>query len=414
MNILTIAAIDEYLSRNGQFALLDWLIEQNIIAYADYEAWRYGQRTTLDGALSMDDDAINALTTTMIQHCRALKLQCENAEYFPWDGQHQKPLTVSANSSQNQYFCQRWTSSKDLPQMDLFMDNSAAIAENHIIAALADRQFLVADQQLSKLTELNPSHPKLGNYLDLVNYGNHIDQNIDVDIADMAMEIAGLEAEVGPLAGELLGVKKRDFLAFAWRRLANNLASVAFAEAQPNAEAQPKCHASYAFAQIPDWVAVQDTLLAKPEDLQHPDLLLRLAEGFHFNQKSGECYWTWGMAFERFAKQAEQFLGDTQHPHIVQYWDDFLAFDDTWPEAAFLGYLLIRQPGLAHLADAVFATTGLSIVAEFNQTVLALLRTRIAEGNEKIHREHLQRSCPALLRFYLNKRDWYASMRKLR
>ncbi len=406
MTKIDIAEIDEFVSRNGHFAFLDWLLERNWLAYENYEAWRYGNAEFLLDAVKMTVEDIQELLRQTQKHCIALKLQSERAEYFPWGGNTGIALKLCAQTDIHRALSDRWISAKDLPQMDLFMDNSAAIAENQLIQALADRQFREARSHLTKLSELNSGHKKLGQYLDLVNYGEHMMQQPEIESEYVEDELMGLEGEVVPLASELLSAKKRDYLAFAWRRIASNMASFRFQSDMP------KLHGSYALLQIPDWQGVQQLLEASSELSLHGELLFRLGEAYLHNHQVVESYWVWGILFEAFPELAEKFLGKTQHREIVQAWDDFLAFDDECPENAFLGYLLIRQPGLVHSAEAVLDKIKATIKLEYNQCVLNLLRTRIAEANEKSQRELLQQTCAPLLRCYLNKRDWYTSIRK--
>ena len=117
---------------------------------------------------------------------------------------------------------------QDVPQLDLFMDNTVVVTENQLRDALSSRQFDPARQQLTKLSKLNPEHPQLGCYQDLINYGRHCQSNSDIDQQQIAAEMAGLQQEVLPLARDVLGQSARDYIAFAWRRLADNMNNIIF------------------------------------------------------------------------------------------------------------------------------------------------------------------------------------------
>src|SRR5690606_24834938 len=137
------------------------------------------------------------------------------------------------NAERHESLAMRWSAPKDVPQMDLFMDNSAAIAENQMLDALANRQFATAADALQRLTKINPHHSKLGGYQDLINYGLHCVASPNIAAEDLAAEFQGLDQEVTALAGELLGSRRRDFLAFAWRRMADSLRQKSFSAAEP-------------------------------------------------------------------------------------------------------------------------------------------------------------------------------------
>lgn len=406
MTLLTLSAVDEFVARNGQFTLLDWLLEQNHLGYADYESWRYGALPTLDKTLALSAEELNQLCEQAQTHCTMLKLASEQQQWYGWGGEHLKPLKVLQDEQKNSLFDVRWLPAQDLPQMDLFMDNSAIIAENRLVDAMANRQFANAASELQKLSQLNSAHPKLGGYQDLINYGEHMQEPTPIDSADVQAEIAGLESEVVPLASELLGNKKRDYLSQAWQRIANHLLD---AEYQLDA---PKLHASFAFAAIPDWQAVRSVLEREPKLLSDPVLLARLAEAYQMNKQSAECYWVWIILFDRYAEDALHQLNSCRHAQLLEYWDDFMSLDDSIPDSAFAGYILLRQPGLIHTSARVMDQWAFSFAHPYNQQMLQLIEVRLAEQNEKSPRAALQQSCPLLLKAYLHKRDWYSSSRR--
>lgn len=405
--MIDVAAIDGFLSQHGQFCLLDWLIAEHKLAYGDYEAWRYGRVASLDGALNLKQEETEQLLEQTRVVCRQLKLLSEPQEFYSWDSENAVLLTVSGQNAWHSGLSARWFSPQDVPQMDLFMDNSATIAENHVLDALVNRQFVAAQRHLQKLAEFNPRHGKLGGYQDLLNYGLHMTANAGIDASSVDAEMAAVDQEVSPLAKELLGSKKRDYLSFAWRRLAENLTSVPFAPAKP------QLHRSYALQQIPDWAELIRCLECEPALYRSPELMLRLADAYQHSRETPLYLLMWGMLLERFADLGEAWIN--QQPHLlVELWDSFLEFDDDWPVTTFLGYLLVRQPGLIHhLQDLPQQEQG-GIKQVENQSAWQLVCARLAEQDEKTYRAALKIQSPALLRYYLNKRDWYASIRKVK
>lgn len=406
--MVDIATVDKIVSQHGQFCLLDWLLHENVIPYADYEQWRHGRIAHLDQALKVSEEAVGLMVEQAEKSCLQLKLARDAQEYFRWDGDHRKPLQISANTRLDQPLGQRWLPPKDIPQMDLFMDNSATIAENQVLALLADRRFAQAHQALQQLAQLNPNHAKLGGYQDLVNYGLHIADSSGIAGEALLPELLGLDQEVTPLAKELLGAQQRDYLAFAWRRIADQLrdADMTLMELQ----AEPRFHQSYALQQIPDWQGLSECLREDPHLYQSPILLMRLAQASLQCQRIGDHYWIWGFLFERFSDDAEGFLTEYGR-FILQDWDDFLAFDEDWPAECFLGFLLIQQPGLIHLYELLPQAAPDLIQLPVNRAVYELVKIRLAEGGEKQARETLKKLSPELFSCYLNKRNWARSKR---
>lgn len=406
--MVDIATVDQTVSQQGQFCLLDWLLQENVIRYADYEDWRYGRITHLDQAFNVPEDDIKNTVEQAQKSCAQLKLAHDPQDYFRWDGDHRKPLQISANQELHRALGQRWLPPQDIPQMDLFMDNSATIAENQVLALLADRRFAQAQVALQQLAQLNSTHPKLGGYQDLTNYGLHIADSTTITGDALLPELLGLDQEVTPLAKELLGAQQRDYLAFAWRRIAEHLRDVHVSLAELIAE--PRFHHSYVLQQIPDWQGLFDSLADDAHLYQSPTLLIRFAQACFHCQHIGQYYWMWGLMFERFSEDAEGFLAEYGR-FILQEWDDFLAFDEDWPAECFLGFLLIQQPGLIHLYESLPQADSGLIQLPVNRAVYELVKTRLAEGDEKHARENLKKLSPSLFSCYLNKRNWARSRR---
>jgi hypothetical protein len=400
--MVDIATVDSQISQQGQFCLLDWMLDKNFIPYADYESWRYGRISYLDTCFALTEEDLLRLIQQAQQSCSELKLSSEPQEFYPWDSRRE-PLQISRDLQRHQHLAARWFARRDVPQLDLFMDNSAAIAENQLLDHLANRQFRLAQEALQRLTRLNPQHARLGGYQDLINYALHCDTQSQIEEEALAPEVWGLDQEVTPLARELLGVKSRDFLAFAWRRLAQNLTQVPFSASEP------ELHRSYAYLQIPDWQALCRCLEQEAHLYDSPILIARLAQAYLQCQQVNAFYCLWGILFERYAEAGEQMIG--QQGLLTEKWDQFLAFDDEWPAEYFLGFLLIQQPGLLNVLDNLPVLQKAGIQNPVNRITRDLLHARLTEADEKPHREALKNASPVMLSCYLNKRDWFASVK---
>ncbi|MBR9912280.1 MAG: hypothetical protein GYB33_18210 [Gammaproteobacteria bacterium] len=399
--MLSIADIDRFLSRQGHFCLIDWLLAENTLPYAHYEAWRYGDQAYLDDSLHLDQAQLATLLQAAQEHCDALGLSGEEQDFHSWSAQSPGRLLASRQADIHRQLTRKWLRPRDVPQFDLFMDNAAVIAENLLCDALAGRQFDRAAEQLLELTRLNSEHARLGSYQDLVNYGQHLLANPHIDPAHLNAELAGLQQEVAPLARDVLGSAARDYLAFAWRRLADNLLPQVF---DPQ---QPELHASFALAQIPDWQAVREQLQTEPALYRQPLLLERMAEACAALQEDEQALLHWCLLFERQPDYAEKAIRAHSGSTAINLWQDFGELEDkldqelsnTW----FGAFVLAKRPGLIHHLDGHHLDPShpdSRLTEPANQAMLALLRARHDGADEVPARQQLKSLHPLLLAMY--------------
>ncbi|MFT5505756.1 MAG: hypothetical protein ACI8XC_003479 [Gammaproteobacteria bacterium] len=390
-NMIKISDIDSYLSQQGRFCLIDWLIAQNILYYADYEAWRYGRNQYLIEAINLDSLTLQSLIDATEGYCQDLNLISEQQFYYRWNSDQRVLLTTSSNHQKNHQLGQHWLRPQDLPQLDLFMDNSAQMAENALLEALSGRQFSSAQSLLHNLIELNSESNRLGGYQDLINYGLHMQENPQVDTHSLGSEWQGLQQEVLPLAQEILGHDARDYVSFAWRRLGENMAGLAFDATNP------ELHASAVFLAIPDYPALNDCLLADPELYLQPILLERLAMGFHAMRQNEQAMIIWCLLMELAPEFAEQAIGRYPSHQIHDIWLDFWEQSDDWDYRLFPAYVLIQRPAIIHFLENFNALKQPS-----NQAMVALLTKRLNNQDEISARQALQEISPELLSIYLD------------
>jgi hypothetical protein len=390
--MIDIAAVDSYLSRQGRFCLIDWLLADNFLHYADYEAWRYGEVNNLDDVLQFDRDTLQVLIGNTDKHCRDLGLAPEPQDFFRWDSDHRLVLKASEDDGQNFALTQCWFRPRDRPQLDLFLDNSAQIAENALLEALAARRFDSADSRLQNLSQLNPECTRLGGYQDLINYGRHMLANPEIIEQAVDAELQGLQQEVLPLVQEVMGPAARDYLAFAWRRLSIAMQGIPF---NPQ---QPWRHTSSALLEIPDYAAVIECLNADPGLYRQAILLERMALSYSALHQHENGLILWCHLLELDADYAEQALDRHQSHRVHALWQDFWDFEDDWSTALFPAYILARQPGLLHCLEHFPA---LRLPA--SKAMVVLLRRRLAGEHEIPARRELQAISPELLAVYLER-----------
>ncbi len=388
---LDIAAIDQQLGELGFFSVIDWLLAKNELHYNDYEAWRYGHLKSLDEKLKLSPQALENLLQSSTLHCQALGLSSEDKVYCRWDGLQNSALIASKNPKHHGLLTQCWIRSQDVPQLDLFMDNSALIAENKLRESLCARAFEPAAVQLQQLIDLNPAHQLLGAYQDLINYAQHMQNSPIIEPNDIKAELEGLEQEVKPLAQETLGALARDYLTLAWRRLSSSLTDIPFE--QQNS----KLHQSYALMQISDWPAVLQTLNNDPELYQHATLLERLAVTYEALWQQGQALLSWCLLTDRHNHYAKTAMSQSGGIAISQLLEDFLAFDEAWSITCFPAFVLAKNPGVMQHLDKYSEFT-----QPASQAMIALLHCRLTEADEIAARQRLQGVNPALLRMYMD------------
>lgn len=392
--MLELSVLEKDITQHSYFCLLDWLLAENHIAYSDYEAWRYCKLTTLDQQITLENSELIVLFETTEKYAKSLGLCNDLQDYYSWDSESLRLLSAANNKEKHKRLTQHWLRPQDLPQLDLFMDNSAAIAENTLADALAGRQWTQAKQNLKKLTELNPSHHRLGLYQDLLNYGEHMHANERIEKASIEGEFCGLQQEVSPLAKEILGNAARDYLAFAWRRIADNLIDVPF---DPSL---PKIHRSYALLQIPDWPAIEHDLVKNTQLYYLPELMETLSSSYFMQHQSAKAMLLWCAMVEKHPLYFEDAIERHKNHTTYPLWEKFWELNDGWPVSFFSAFILINEPGLIHYKDEIDM-----LESRNSRAIINLLQCRNAGENEIPARKQLQNVSPALLRLYLELRD---------
>lgn len=389
--MIDIAAIDQEIGKRGRFCLIDWLLESGLLYYADYEAWRYGKKETLDGLFQVDKKSMNDLLQSTNNHCKSLGLVEEPQAFYCWDNKKRDLVLATNNETHHQQLTQRWLRPQDVPQLDIFMDNSAQLAEHALLIALTGRQFESAQTLLEDYVRLNAECARLGGYQDLINYGLHMQANSSLRLDELAAEREGLLTEVIPLAKEVLGELSRDYLAFAWRRLANAMQGIVFTVDTP------QLHISAALMEVPDYVEAITQLTVEDSLYQQPILLSRLIQSYTKTHQLDKALITYCHLMELDCEFAELMLDDSDHPLVRQYWSSFWEVNEHWKSDFFPAYLCVIKPELLH-----DMTEFPKLKSEVTQAIIALISDKLANNDEIPARRLVKSISPELLNFYLN------------
>lgn len=392
---IDIGAVDHALAEHGSFAVLDWLLAEGRLPYADYAAWREGQRPALDEALSLDAAGLERLLAEVDRHAQALKLTAESRELFTWSTTQPEPLKASRRPETHRRLVQQWRRAQATPQFDLFMDNAAAATERRLGDAIGGLRLELAKRELDSLSRLDPANKSLGEFQDLINYGWHLQSEAPTDAAALRAELDGLEQEVQPLARSLLGANARDYLARAWRRLATSLMAMPVTE-----EPDERLHASHALAQIPDWAALRSCLENEPRLLRMPAWLQRLARACRATGQLERGLLWWLVRIDRFPEDSATALETCDDPVLARLWSEYQQSATDLPlepmESGFAGFVLLRRPGLTQWLGSVAPLAQAATLA-----MLRLIEARRANQDQIAPRKALAALDPALLSLYL-------------
>ncbi len=391
---LDLQVVEQQLLNKGAYSPLHWLLDCALLPYSAYEQWRYGEFESLEQALACDRQALLERLQDAERCAQALKLVNDPQPYFHWQpDQACRELTLSRNGELARLLAQRWVRPEDASQLDLFMDSGAAGAENELADCLTNRRWQAAETAYHQLCEIAPNNVHLGSYETLVIYGKHMDSQPPA-AEELAEELAGLEADIAPLARDLLRAQAQDYLAPAWRRLAAVLPKETFDARNPS------LHASYAWAQIPDWAQVIGSIEAVADYHQQASLLQRLAHALWHSRRREAALLLWGYLFELAPEQAEQAMDAHPIAALAPIWQDFTDVEPPQPLEYFPAWLLLREPGLAyHIDKSAYPVPSRKAATAIKD----LLQIRAEGGDQVKARERLQAINPILLQQYLEK-----------
>jgi hypothetical protein len=388
---LDLQTIQAQIQNNGTFSPLHWLLQSGYLPFAGYEAWRHGEIASLDGMLAITEENLQALIISANEQTKHLELVAEPQLFHNWDSSQGKHhLTLSNNAELAAWLGQRWLRPDNLPQLDLFMDSGAAVAENELTDLLCQRRWSDAEQAYHQLSERAPGNSYLAQYEMLILYGKHMNTTEQISEAEAREELAALREVIAPIANDLLQHQAGDYLSAAWQRLAKNLPAATFCPEQP------EYHRSFALAQLPDWPAVIAAIKDVPDFAHYPALLMRLAEAY-WHQQPEIALLLWCKTAE-LDGDAEALLDTVNYARFSEPWHSFWELNLT--VGFFPAYLLILEPGLLHqLAELPTSEPQHASFAIVRQ----LLLSRGNEAQQLAARQNLQKISPELLKFFLGR-----------
>jgi len=380
------ALVDRLLLEQGRLDPLELLLAADLLAYADYEAWRLGRRADLQGALVVDPAQAAELLERAAAYARAQRLTATPLVHRGW-GAGSGSLHIGDQGALARACAFAYAPPADRPQLDLFQDSSTLLLEDDIARALAERRGDQARELVARLMRQAPGHRHLRGFLRLIQACDSAGQ------AGAEERLRELEA-IEPLARALLGHRERDFLAPLWTALAEALTG------QPFDPREPRRHASFAWARVGRWEAVSAAVEAEPGWRDHPLLVLAHADARWRQRDLVSARRDWmGLCWEHPA-EAEPALGAAVFPdrRLAELWVTFGDLDEALATEDFPAWLLCAEPGTA---AAVAPETA---PPDERGSIYRLLHHLVSSGDDIAARRELGERHPALLRQFLARR----------
>jgi hypothetical protein len=331
--------IDQLILEKGEYHPLELLFQEGRLSYDDYEAWRRGEIR----------DLVDMLFGNPVQILKSLEQAATYLQRRGWESERliyrergrpeASPLRYSQESHFDDCFHLAYRKPGDQPQLDLFSDTSTTYLINGITQALKTLNATDARGALQQLCESAPDHSHLGELERLV----EALEAIESPLLDVETELRRLLKETGPLAERHLNKASSFLLIPLWRRLTGAL------EHRPFEPSRPDLHPSYTATQARDWPMVRQAVENEAEWRHQPVLLERHAVACANLDEQAAALGSWYLICWQFPELADRLdrCGDQT---LLRGWQAFQDLEQELPTEDFPAWLMLRHPGLAHIA----------------------------------------------------------------
>ncbi|WP_296811493.1 hypothetical protein [Thiocapsa sp.] len=382
--------VDRLLLEQGRLDPFELLLAAELLGYEDYVAWRTSHRSELQGALRAAPEAVAGFLEEAGAYARGQKLVAVALEHTAWGDREQRPLCIGPHAGLTRAFALAYAPPPERCQLDLFQDSTALLLEDEVRAALVEHRTDRARDQVARLMHREPRHPRLGGFLRLI---QTLD-DADASARDGRVEERWRELEeIGPLAGQLLGHRVRDFLGTLWAALAERLAG------RPFTPGAGEVHASIAWTRAGRWERAREAIEAEPDWLDQPVLVLVHAESCWRARDPFGARRDWLWLCREYPSAAERVLRDPAFPdrRLADLWEAFgdLELDEELATEDFPAWLLLQDPG----AFAVLPPSETS--SDDRDTAYRLLHGLVTGDDTVDRRRALGEIHPHLLRQFL-------------
>ncbi len=332
------------LLEQGAYVPVELLLAADQLSQEGHDAWRAGERPTLDEDLQ-DASAARAALREAALFARNLGLI---------EGAPEPRLAASGDSELDALLRATWRPAGDDRQGDLFVDNATTVTLNALRDALTARDPSGARRQRAKLLELQPDHPGAAQAAALIGALETEPPQGPAEALERRDLIAG---HWTPAAAALLGADGQRLLAPLWRDVALALDGADF---DPH---HPDRHASWVFRRCLDWEHVKRTVLDVPDFGTYPLLVGRLAEAEYALHERTEAVRLWFALCWTAPRHFVELVRRRDFPDgsVAGAWRQAMDADELAEDLSpewFPAWMLIRERGLARRLPEAAGTDG--------------------------------------------------------
>lgn len=385
--------VQELFAEHKAYSPIELLLATNNLTYDAYQAWRKGECSTLDGALTASVDDARQLVEAADSWARSLHLQPEHVPLYGTDNNAGVELTASTDTELDAMLHTEYRAAADRRQCDIFLDTSDTQAANDLVAALRARNTSAAKAAFACLQRLDPEHAML----------HHANVLIDALTAPppstrehALRHMATLERQWLPSASAVLRAGTRDFVTPLWRGI-----GAALDDGTPFDAGLPKHHASWPFANGLDWANVRRTVTDVPDCREVPVLMERLAEAEWRLRNRKAAVALWFALCWRVPQQFSRTLQETRFPDVPMRGAWHRLQDEEWDApvtAAWLpAWMVVEEPGIARAFKPLNGASN----PERAFDLLLRLHAGGSDRDEMENRRELQALHPQLFDRYL-------------
>ena len=278
--------VDDLIAAHGAYSPLELLLDTGHLVRDGYDAWRRGERGTLDAALTDSVEATRRLVEQVDQWARTRDDLTPAGRPLVGTGEFAgKELIASANAQLDALLRTEFRGTEHPRQHDIFLHAQGTAASRELTEALSARDIGRVERALSRLAKIDPQHAALGNGRELM-AALRADPPSNREEALARLHLAG--HRWAPAARAMLRDSAFGFMQQLWLDLGQALWGWPFDPEHPTR------HASWAYGRARDWERAKRAIVQEREHANQPVLMARLAEAEwyldHRDQALHHCF----------------------------------------------------------------------------------------------------------------------------
>lgn len=262
--------VDDLIASRGAYSPLELLLDSGRLARDGYDAWRRGERQTLDAALTEGVQATRRLVEQLDRWARARADLTPAGHPLVGIGEIAgRDLLASADGQLDVLLRTEFRAAERSRQGDIFLDTQETRARHELTGALLIHDIDKVKCALSRLEKIDPQHSTLKDGRELmVALRAGSPSNREETLARLRL----MSHRWTPAADAVLGDRAFSFLQKFWLDVGQALSGWAF-----DAE-HPTRHASLAYGRAGDWERAKRAIVEERDHADQPILMARLAE----------------------------------------------------------------------------------------------------------------------------------------